>query len=238
MATTLHPTGVITAPSLSSRLNWLRAGVLGANDGIVSTAGLVVGVAGATSDRVALIIAGLAGVVAGALSMAGGEYVSVSSQRDTELAALAEQRRAIAADPGLVRAELRRYYLDQGVPDDLADRIATELGDRDALGHHARTTIGIDADERVSPWAAARASLLAFAAGAIIPLLTIVLTPVEVRLTATVLAVWAALLLTGLVSARLGNAGARRAMLRNLVVGSLTMALTYAVGTLVGAGLA
>lgn len=220
--------------SLNSRLNWLRAGVLGANDGIVSTAGLVFGVAGATSDRMALVIAGLAGMVAGALSMAGGEYVSVSSQRDTELAALASQRRAAAADPGMVARQLRQYYLDQGLSPELAERVSTELAADGGLGHHARTTIGIDAEEQVSPWAAAFASVVSFLAGAVIPLLGMVLSPHDVRLPVTLVAVWVALLLTGFVSARLGDSSPLRPMLRNLVVGSLAMGLTYLVGTLAG----
>ena len=219
--------------SLSSKLNWLRAGVLGANDGIVSTAGLVFGVAGATADQRALLIAGLAGLVAGALSMAGGEYVSVSSQRDTELAALAQQRQDADNDPGYLHTQLRRYYVEQGLPDELAERVATEMGD-DALGHHALTSLGIDADDTVSPWAAARASMLAFIAGALIPLLAILVSPTAVRLPATLAAVWVALLLTGFASARLGDAAPWRPMLRNLVVGTLTMGLTYAVGMVVG----
>ena len=230
---TMQRQGTVEA-SLSSRLNWLRAGVLGANDGIVSTAGLVFGVAGATSDRLALVIAGLAGMVAGALSMAGGEYVSVSSQRDTELAALAEQRRAAAADPELVARQLEQYYLDQGLSPELAREVAGELSQSGGLEHHARTTIGIDADERVSPWAAAVASVIAFAAGAIIPLLAMVLSPHELRLPFTLVSVWLALVLTGFVSARLGDASPVRPMLRNLVVGSLAMGLTYLLGSLAG----
>lgn len=221
--------------SLNSRLNWLRAGVLGANDGIVSIAGLVFGVAGASSDHLALLIAGLAGMVAGALSMAGGEYVSVSSQRDTELAALAAQRRAATSDPALVARQLRAYYQAQGLDAELADRVATELTNGGGgLAHHARTTIGVDADTPVSPWAAARASLLAFVAGAAIPLLAMVLSPHSLRLPVTVAAVWLALALTGLVSARLGGSRPARPMLRNLAVGTLAMGLTYLTGTLVG----
>lgn len=223
--------------SLSSKLNWLRAGVLGANDGIVSTAGLVFGVAGATADPQALLIAGLAGLVAGALSMAGGEYVSVSSQRDTELAALAQQRQDASDDPAYVRTQLRQYYIDQGLPPELAEQVAIEMGD-DALDHHALTSLGIDAGETVSPWSAARASMFAFIAGAVIPLFTMVLTPTAIRLPCTLVAVWLALLLTGLASARLGDAAPWRPMLRNLIVGTLTMGLTYGVGMVVGTQLA
>lgn len=224
--------------SLNSRLNWLRAGVLGANDGIVSIAGLVFGVAGATSDRLALLIAGIAGMVAGALSMAGGEYVSVSSQRDTELAALAEQRQAAMADPSLVTRQLTEYYVAQGLSSDLAGQVAAQLAGEGGLAHHARTTIGVDADAPVSPWVAARASLVAFVVGAAIPLLGMVLSPHPLRLPITLVAVWLALLLTGYVSSRLGGSRPGRPMLRNLVVGSLAMGLTYLTGTLAGGLLA
>lgn len=220
--------------SFSSKLNWLRAGVLGANDGIVSTAGLVFGVAGATTDSVALLIAGLAGVVAGALSMAGGEYVSVSSQRDTEIAALANEERELAADPEGKLQQLTDFYAARGMSATLALQVAKELTDHDALEAHARTNLGIDSDEQTSPWHAAWASMIAFTAGALIPLLTIVLTPPDVRLPLTVVAVLAALVLTGVVSARLGGGSPVRPMLRNVVVGTLAMGLTYAVGLFVG----
>ncbi|MDR1768971.1 MAG: VIT1/CCC1 transporter family protein [Propionibacteriaceae bacterium] len=165
---------------LSERLNWLRAGVLGANDGIVSTAGVVFGVAGASNDRVALLVAGLAATVAGALSMAGGEYVSVSSQRDIE------------------------------------------------------RVNGVHADEIVSPWVAARASFASFVAGAAIPLLGVVATPAGFRLWATLLAVLVALVVTGSVSARLSGVGWARPVLRNVLVGSAAMGLTYCVGLGIG----
>lgn len=224
--------------SLSSRLNWLRAGVLGANDGIVSTAGLVVGVAGATTNSAALLIAGLAGMVAGSLSMAGGEYVSVSSQRDTEIAALTEQRRLAQQDPATLRAELRDYYRHQGLPDDLAEEVSGRISAEETADHHARALLGLDVDEQVSPWAAARASLVAFVLGAAIPLLAMVLSPAWFRLPGTVGAVVAALIATGWVSARLGGARPLPAVTRNVLVGSATMALTWIVGTAVGTQLA
>lgn len=224
-----------TAPqSLSARLNWLRAGVLGANDGIVSTAGLVFGVAGATTDSVALLIAGLAGVVAGSLSMAGGEYVSVSSQRDSELAALRQQRDQLTAEPHRKLAELTGHYRERGLSPTLAHQVAEELTSHDALEAHAHVFLNLDAQERVSPLAAARASLVAFFLGALIPLVAIVTTPVPVRLPIAVVAVLAALVLTGFVSARLGGARPGVAVARNVVVGSLAMGLTYLVGWLVG----
>ncbi len=219
---------------IHGKLNWLRAGVLGANDGIVSTAGLVMGVAGAQASSTTLLIAGAAGVVAGALSMAGGEYVSVSSQKDTELAALALERRELAEDPDGELAELTAMMAAKGISVDLAHQVAKELTAHDALAAHAEIELGIDAHERTSPWQAAWASMVAFTVGAIIPLLVIVLSPAPYRIWATVGAVSFALLLTGFASAQLGGGHPMRPMLRNLVVGLLAMGLTYAVGHFVG----
>lgn len=234
MAITAGITAPVPTQSLSQRLNWLRAGVLGANDGIVSTAGLVFGVAGATTDTVALLIAGLAGMVAGALSMAGGEYVSVSSQKDSELAALRQQEHELATDPHGKLHQLAEHYAERGLSRELAVQVATELSQHAALDAHAQVFLNLDADEQVSPWVAARASLVAFLAGSVIPLVVIVATPLAVRLPLTVAAVLGALLVTGFVSARLGGARPVPAMIRNVVVGSLAMGLTYLVGFLVG----
>ncbi len=219
---------------LHAKLNWLRAGVLGANDGIVSTAGLVMGVAGAAVSSTTLLVAGLAGVVAGALSMAGGEYVSVSSQRDTEVAAIDAERRKLAVQPEAQLVALAARYRAKGLSAATARVVATELTARDALGAHTEATLGIAADERTSPWTAAWASMAAFVAGAVIPLLAMVLAPVSVREVSTVVAVSVALLLTGWTSARLGGGSPLRPMARNLVVGSVAMGLTYLVGHLVG----
>lgn len=229
-----NPTGSAPEPSLASRLNWLRAGVLGANDGIVSTAGLVMGVAGASADRTALLIAGVAGLVAGALSMAGGEFVSVSSQKDTELAALADKRRLLADDPQGQLEHLTRVYIAKGLSLDSARILATELSDHDALAAHAEADLGISAEERTSPWSAAAASAIAFTLGAVIPLAAMLLSPQHARVVATLVAVLLALALTGFTSARLGGGGPARPMLRNLLVGGLAMGLTYAVGAVVG----
>lgn len=234
MATTVHAKEPAAAQSLSQRQNWLRAGVLGANDGIVSTAGLIFGVAGATTDSVALLIAGLAGMVAGALSMAGGEYVSVSSQRDSELAALRQQRAELSADPDGKLQQLADHYSERGLSPHLALQVAQELSEHAALDAHAQVFLNLDADEQVSPWVAARASLVAFLVGSVVPLLAIVSGPVGIRLPLTVVAVLAALVITGVVSARLGGAGPARAIVRNVAVGSLAMGLTYLVGSIVG----
>ncbi len=220
--------------SLASRLNWLRAGVLGANDGIISTAGLVVGVAGGTDDRSAILLAGLAGLVAGALSMAAGEYVSVSAQRDSETAMLNLEREELRNEPDAELDELAEIYEGKGLEPALAREVATALTEHDALAAHADAELNIDPDDLTKPWAAAFASLVSFAVGAMLPLLTIVLTPTSVRVPATFLAVLVALVITGSVSARLGKAPVRRAVLRNVGGGAVAMIVTYLIGTLFG----
>lgn len=219
---------------LASKLNWLRAGILGANDGIISTAGLVVGVAGATTDRGWLLVTGLAGLVAGALSMAGGEYTSVSAQRDTERAALAKERWELENLPTEELAELAGLYEDRGLSPGLAAEVAAELSRKDALAAHAEVELGIDADEQTSPWQAAISSFVSFALGAALPLLAIVLPPPTARVPVTMVTVVVALALTGYAGARLGGGRRSRAATRAVVVGLLTMAVTYAVGSLVG----
>ncbi len=221
--------------SIAGRLNWMRAGVLGANDGIVSTAGIVVGVAGATNDRHAILIAGVAGLFAGALSMAAGEYVSVSTQRDTEQALLAKERRELAEEPEEELAELAYIYQQKGLSPELALQVAEQLTEHDALGAHAEAELGIDPDNLTNPWHAALASMVAFTVGALLPLLTITLVSAATRLWVTVGSVALALAFTGWASARLGEADVRRAVLRNVAGGLLAMAVTYLIGQLVGA---
>jgi VIT1/CCC1 family predicted Fe2+/Mn2+ transporter len=220
--------------SLGERLNWLRAGVLGANDGIVSVAGVAVGVAGATADRSAILVAGVASLVAGALSMAGGEYVSVSTQRDTEQAALRLERYELETMPEEEERELAGIYQEKGLSPELAAEVARELTENDALEAHAEAELGIDPDELTSPWHAAWASLAAFTVGGLLPLLAISVPGVSVRVWACAAAVLVGLVLTGAVSARLGSANVRRAILRNVGVGALTMLVTYLVGVLFG----
>jgi vacuolar iron transporter family protein len=219
---------------LGSRLNWLRAGVLGANDGIVSTAGLVVGVAGATDTKSTLLASGIAGLLAGSLSMASGEYVSVSTQRDTEMAALALERKELAETPEAEFEELVGLYRDKGLSATTAHRVAEELTAHDALAAHAATELGINPEELASPWSAAIASFVAFSVGALLPLLAIVLPPAGWRVPVTVISVLIALVITGWVSARLGRAAPGRAILRNVIGGALAMGITYLVGTLIG----
>lgn len=222
---------------LGNRLNWLRAGVLGANDGIVSVAGLVVGVAGATTDRVTILTAGIAGLVAGALSMAGGEYVSVSTQRDTERAALRMEKQELATMPEEELDELADIYQEKGLSRELAEEVAQELTQRDALRAHAEAELQIDPDNLTSPWQAAWASLIAFTVGALLPLIAIAVPEPSTRVFFCAGAVIVALAMTGLISAQLGNARSGRAIARNVGVGALTMLTTYYVGVLFGVAL-
>jgi vacuolar iron transporter family protein len=220
--------------NFAGRLNWLRAGVLGANDGIVSVAGIVVGVSGATTDNTVILTAGIAGLVAGALSMAGGEYVSVSTQRDTERALIRLEKHELKTMPEAEERELAEIYEQKGLSPRLAAQVARELTENDALQAHADAELGIDPDNLTSPWQAAWASLVSFFIGGLLPLLAISLPPASFRVWACAGAVGIGLALTGLISARLGNAHIRPAILRNVGVGALTMLVTYYVGVLFG----
>ena len=235
----LSTTSTVTAPpdSLGSKLNWLRAGVLGANDGITSTAGIVMGVAGATKDTTALLIAGLAGLVAGALSMAGGEYVSVSSQKDTELATVATVQANLKGQPEVCTAFVKDSYVAQGFSAELADEVTQHLMDNDPVAAVTRARYGIDSNEQTSPVQAAFASFVAFTAGALIPLTAMVATPSVARVIVTLVAVVIALTLTGYISAKLSGASRIKSVLRNVIVGVVAMGLTYAVGHVVGVNL-
>ncbi len=221
-------------PGMVGRLNWLRAGVLGANDGIVSTAGLVIGVAGATSQTPLIVTAGIAGLAAGAMSMAVGEFISVSTQRDSERALLAKERRELRETPDEELAELAGLYAAKGLTPDVAQMVAEQLTAIDALAAHAEVELGIDPDALANPRHAAWASFAAFVVGALPPLLAMAFLPVGTRVALTVAAVVLALALTGVLSARLGHARWERPVLRNVVGGLLAMTITYAIGTLVG----
>lgn len=219
----------------SKRLNWLRAGVLGANDGIVSVAGVVIGVAGAAPNNVfAIAMAGVAAVVAGAFSMAGGEYVSVSTQRDTEKALIAKEKWELETMPEAEIEELAGLYRQRGLSAPLAQQVALELTAKDALAAHAEVELGIDPEDFTSPWAAAVSSFVAFTLGALIPLVVMLLPLDEHRIWVTAAAVVVGLFLTGLISATLGGAPRGRAILRNVVMGAATMIATYVIGTLFG----
>jgi VIT1/CCC1 family predicted Fe2+/Mn2+ transporter len=219
---------------IGQRLNWLRAGVLGANDGIVSVAALVVGVAGATTEIPAILTAGVAGVVGGAISMALGEYVSVSSQRDTERALIAKEERELREQPDEELAELAELYRQRGLSEATARVVAEELTAHDALAAHLEVELHIDRDDLVSPWQAALSSAVAFMLGALLPLLAILLPPPGLRVPITFVAVVVALAVTGTVSARLGDAPVGRAVMRLVVGGALALAVTWAIGTLLG----
>jgi vacuolar iron transporter family protein len=223
--------------SVSARLNWLRAGVLGANDGIVSTAGIVVGVAAATVARGPIMTAGIAGLAAGAVSMALGEYVSVSAQRDTEQALLAQERRELRADPTAELDELAALYEAKGLSTATAWTVAEELTDHDPIAAHAEVELGFDPEELTNPWQAALSSALSFSIGALLPLVAILAAPIELRIPVTVAAVLLALVITGAVSAGLGGAPKRRAVLRNFIGGGVALAVTYLIGHLVGAAI-
>ncbi|UWZ59653.1 VIT family protein [Dactylosporangium aurantiacum] len=229
----MHP-GEPHDASVSGRLNWLRAGVLGANDGIVSTAGLVVGVAGATTSTGPILTAGVAGLVAGAVSMALGEYVSVSSQRDTERALLDKERGELAASPEREFEELVSLYAAKGLSEATARQVARELTDKDAFAAHADVELRLDPDDLTNPWHAAVASATAFTIGSLLPLAAILLPPAGIRVAVTFGVVVAALAATGYLSARLGGARPARAVLRLVLGGAAGMAVTYGVGALVG----
>lgn len=219
---------------LASRLNWLRAGVLGANDGIVSVAAIVVGVAGATSAVAPILTAGIAGVVGGAVSMALGEYVSVSSQRDSQRALIAKERTELAEMPAEELAELAALYEAKGLSSDTAQRVAEELTARDALSAHLEVELGIHEDDVASPWQAAGASALAFFIGALLPMVAILLPPAPVRVPVTFAAVLVALAITGAASARIGGSPWLRPTLRVVIGGAIALAATFLIGTLLG----
>ncbi|MCK2036941.1 VIT family protein [Microbacterium sp. SSW1-49] len=233
MTSTTHP-GEPHRGDLAGRLNWLRAGVLGANDGIVSVASLVVGVAGATTDSAPLLAAGVAGLVGGAISMALGEYVSVSSQRDSQQALIEKERGELAADPATELDELTGIYEAKGLRPETARLVAEELTAHDPLTAHLEAELGITEDHIVSPWAAAGSSALAFALGALLPLLAILLPPPEVRVQVAFAVVLVALALTGFISARIGGNPAIRPTIRVVIGGALALGVTFGIGTLLG----
>jgi len=219
----------------SGRIGWMRAAVLGANDGLISTSSLIVGVASAEPSRTAVLLAAVAGLVAGALAMAGGEYVSVSSQADTERADLAKERDELATEPEAERAELAGIYKARGLSRDLAKQVADQLMARDALGAHARDELGIRETTRPRPIQAAVASAASFTAGAAPPALLAALLPAGVLTWGVVGVTLALLLVLGGVAARLGGASLIRGALRVAFWGAVAMACTAAVGRLFSA---
>ena len=220
---------------LSHRSGWLRAAVLGANDGILSTASLVLGVAASGAPGAAIITAGLAGLVAGALSMAAGEYVSVSSQRDAERADIRLEERELLRDPPGELRELAGVYEQRGLPPALASEVAMTMSRRGALEAHARDELGLDAGRLARPFQAAWTSALSFAAGAALPLLAVAVSPTRARAGVVVLVALIALGLLGDLGARLGGAPRRRATVRVIAWGVAAMTVTAGIGGLVGA---
>lgn len=215
-------------------LNKLRAAVLGANDGIVSTASVVMGVAGATDSKPAIITAGLAALVAGALSMAVGEYVSVSSQSDAEKSYIEKERAELESDPDGQLDELTQAYIDEGVSPATARKVAEELTEKDAIKAHLRIEFNLDEEDISSPTQAAIASLLSFTVGGLVPFLAVVFAPNELRVWITSVAVLIALIATGYLSASVGGASRLRAVLRVVIGGLIAMGVTYLIGHLFG----
>ena len=218
----------------SAKLNWLRASVLGANDGIVSTASIIVGVAGASNSSSFILTAGVAGMVAGALSMGVGEYISVSTQRDTERALIEKERLELLESPDLELAELAAIYQSKGLSKATADIVANELTKKDAFAAHLDAELGIHPEHLTDPWHAAYASTLSFFAGAIIPILMILISPVDIRIPVTFFGVFLALVITGVLSAYAGGADKIKATTRVVVGGLLAMLVTFGIGKIFG----
>lgn len=240
------PTTAVAPPEnhAAARIGWLRAAVLGANDGIVSTASLIIGVAASAADKTSaaekapILIAGVAGLVAGAMSMAAGEYVSVSSQADTESADLARERRELAEQPEIELAELTRIYRDRGLNDELANQVAVALTAKDALGTHARDELGLAEMHRARPAQAALTSAATFAVGAGLPLVTAFVLPLGSLPIGVASASLLFLMLLGGIGARAGGAPIGKGVLRVTFWGVVAMAATYVIGRLIGTSVA
>ena len=220
--------------NLAGRLNWLRAGVLGANDGIVSVAAIVVGVAGATSSVAPILTAGVAGLVGGAISMALGEYVSVSSQRDSQRTLIAKERHELETMPEEELAELAQIYESKGLSQQTAAAVALELTAHDAVTAHLEAELHITEGEVASAWNAALASAVAFTIGAVLPMAAILLPPAGIRIPVTFVSVILALVLTGVISSRVGGSSWQRPTIRIVVGGALALGATFLIGSLLG----
>lgn len=238
--TTAQPSDGTSPPAerhSTGRAAWLRAAVLGANDGLISTSSLIVGVAAANSTRGAVLVAGVAGLTAGALSMAAGEYVSVSSQRDSERADIERERIELDAMPGAERDELAQIYLDRGLSDELSQRVADELSQLDRLEVHARDELGIDVNALANPLQASVVSALSFTMGAVVPILVVLITTAALRIPLVMAITLISLGGLGAVGARLGRAPQRRAALRVLIGGSLALLISLGIGRITGSAL-
>ena len=219
---------------LVDRIGWLRAAVLGANDGIISTASLVVGVASAATSSGEVLLTGIAGLVAGSMSMAAGEYVSVSSQADTEKADLARERAELSASPEEETAELADIYVCRGVEAGLARKVAEQLMAKDAVGAHARDELGISEDIAANPVQAALTSAVTFASGAVVPIVVVLIAPTRIAPLAVGCASLAFLALLGAIGAKVGGAPVVKATLRVAFWGALAMLVTAGIGKLIG----
>ncbi len=218
----------------SKKLNWLRAAVLGANDGIVSIAGIVVGVAGASNSSSFILTAGVAGLVAGSLAMGIGEYVSVSAQRDTEKALIEKERNELINNPEGELKELALIYETKGLSKATAQIVAEELTERDAFAAHLDAELGIHPDHLTDPWHAAYASSISFICGALIPLVIILLPPASLRIPITFVGVLFALVITGLLSAHAGGSNKKKAVARVVLGGVMAMVVTFIIGKIFG----
>lgn len=220
--------------TLAQRINIIRAGVMGSNDGILSVAGIVIGVAGATSNTFSIFISGIAGMIAGTVSMAMGEYVSVNSESDSQKNAVERQKVALRDNYDSEFKIVKEKYMNSGISDELATKATTEMMNKDALVTTVREKYGFNVNQFTSPYAAAIASMISFPTGSILPLVAISLFPANIKVVATFIAVLIALSLTGYAAAMLSNANRFKSTLRNVASGMLTMLVTYLIGLLVG----
>lgn len=220
--------------TLAQRINIIRAGVMGSNDGILSVAGIVIGVAGATSNTFSIFISGIAGMIAGTVSMAMGEYVSVNSESDSQKNAVEKQKVALRDNYQTEFNIVKEKYMNSGISDELANKATTEMMNKDALVTTVREKYGFNVNQFTSPYAAAIASMISFPTGSILPLVAISLFPANIKVVATFIAVLIALSLTGYAAAMLSNANRLKSTLRNIASGMLTMLVTYLIGLLVG----
>lgn len=220
--------------TLAQRINIIRAGVMGSNDGILSVAGIVIGVAGATSNTFSIFISGIAGMIAGTVSMAMGEYVSVNSESDSQKNAVEKQKVALRDNYQTEFNIVKEKYMNTGISDELATKATTEMMNKDALVTTVREKYGFNVNQFTSPYAAAIASMISFPTGSILPLVAISLFPANINVVATFIAVLIALSLTGYAAAKLSNANRLKSTLRNVASGMLTMLVTYLIGLLVG----
>ena len=219
---------------MGGRAAWLRAAVLGANDGLISTASLILAVAAASSTRSAILVAGVAGLTAGALSMAAGEYVSVSSQLDTERADIERERAELVASPEAELEELAQIYRDRGLSEDVARQVAVELSQQDRLAIHARDELGVDVNALANPVQASVVSAVSFTLGAVVPILVVLFTTASWRVVTVITVTLLSLVGLGFLGARLGGAPERRAAVRVLIGGSLALLISLGIGKLTG----